>query len=252
MRDIGERIGITVVRYDHSEPQYGKDICDRILCHLKGTIRRYCHEGNDILTAADMYQALKERSIAASTAGVFCLNQKNRDLQVKNINAFGSLHNFRYETKGLRVWKAFGIGPGKIIPWHAIYIHHQSPTELTIDGKKEFFLTTAKVVKSSANTKPDEQPNKDNEDVLLFECQEVGCEQSFENLNDLEVHISLEKHNTTKENIYDSLRREWVSQFNSIRIEEQSTPEDKEKSPEIPNKFGERVGFTSGKHTKAF
>ncbi|CAB3984487.1 Transposon Tf2-6 poly [Paramuricea clavata] len=229
MRDIGERIGITVVRYDHSEPQYGKDICDRILCHLKGTIRRYCHEGNDIVTAADMYQALKERPIAASTAGVFCLNQKNRDLQVKNINAFGSLHNFRYETKGLRVWKAFGIGPGKLIPWHAIYIHHQSPTKLTIDGKKEFFLTTAKVVKSSANTKPDEQPNKDNEDVLLFECQEVGCEQSFENLNDLEVHISLEKHNTTKENIYDSLRREWVSQFNSIRIEEQSTPEDKEK-----------------------
>ncbi|CAH3142298.1 unnamed protein product, partial [Porites lobata] len=31
VRDAGRRVGIEVARYDFSEPQYGKDICDRIL-----------------------------------------------------------------------------------------------------------------------------------------------------------------------------------------------------------------------------
>ncbi|KAK3735902.1 hypothetical protein QZH41_001349 [Actinostola sp. cb2023] len=39
-RDIGERVGVSVERYDFSEPQSGKDVCDRILCPLKSAIRR--------------------------------------------------------------------------------------------------------------------------------------------------------------------------------------------------------------------
>ena len=39
--------GIELLRYDHSEPQAGKDMCDRILCPLKASIRRYCNVLND-------------------------------------------------------------------------------------------------------------------------------------------------------------------------------------------------------------
>ncbi|KAK2548096.1 hypothetical protein P5673_031796, partial [Acropora cervicornis] len=45
----------SVLRYDFSEPQSGKDVCDRILCPLKGAIRRYCNEGHNVLTASDMH-----------------------------------------------------------------------------------------------------------------------------------------------------------------------------------------------------
>ena len=41
--DIGNRVGVKVVRYDFSEPQYGKDVCDR----MKGIIsfkRRTCEK----------------------------------------------------------------------------------------------------------------------------------------------------------------------------------------------------------------
>ena len=30
VKDIGDRVGITVARYDFSEPQQGKDVCDRV------------------------------------------------------------------------------------------------------------------------------------------------------------------------------------------------------------------------------
>ena len=33
--DIGERIGVRILRYDYSEPQRGKDMCDRILCERR-------------------------------------------------------------------------------------------------------------------------------------------------------------------------------------------------------------------------
>ncbi len=47
VKDIGDRVGITVERYDFSEPQQGKDICDRVLCPMKATIRKYCSQGHD-------------------------------------------------------------------------------------------------------------------------------------------------------------------------------------------------------------
>ena len=37
-KDAGKRVGPTVVQYDFSEPPYGKDVCDRILCPMKSAI----------------------------------------------------------------------------------------------------------------------------------------------------------------------------------------------------------------------
>ena len=45
VRDVGERVEITVQRYDFSEPQQGKDICDRVLCPMKAAIRSIAMKG---------------------------------------------------------------------------------------------------------------------------------------------------------------------------------------------------------------
>ena len=68
--DVGKRIGLTVTQYDFSEPQYGKDVCDRILCPMKSAIRRYCSERNDVLSAKERETftsilALQQRQITA-------------------------------------------------------------------------------------------------------------------------------------------------------------------------------------------
>ena len=36
--------------------------CDRILCPMKASIKRFCNEGNDITSASDIRKALKEKS----------------------------------------------------------------------------------------------------------------------------------------------------------------------------------------------
>ena len=82
VKDIGDRVGITVERYDFSEPQQGKDICDRVLCPMKASIRKYCSEGHDILTASDMRTALIERPVRGTTAAVGVVNVEKNGLEV--------------------------------------------------------------------------------------------------------------------------------------------------------------------------
>jgi hypothetical protein len=84
VRDIGERFGITVKNYDFSEPQSGKDICDRILCPLKASIREHCSEGHDILTASDMKEALKQHPVSGTSASVNVVDKSRESLEVEH------------------------------------------------------------------------------------------------------------------------------------------------------------------------
>ncbi|KAI8490641.1 hypothetical protein Bbelb_319090 [Branchiostoma belcheri] len=56
---IGRRTGITVLRYDFSDPQAGKNICDRKIATMKSHIRRYVNEKHNVSTAKEMKEALE-------------------------------------------------------------------------------------------------------------------------------------------------------------------------------------------------
>jgi len=51
---IGARTGIRIRRYDFSELQAGKDICNRKIALMKAHIRRYVNEKHDVTTAVNM------------------------------------------------------------------------------------------------------------------------------------------------------------------------------------------------------
>ena len=70
--DAGKRFGLTVTQYEFSEPQYRKDVCDRILCPMKSAIRRYCCERNDVLSSKNIRTALSERPVRG-TIDIFSL-----------------------------------------------------------------------------------------------------------------------------------------------------------------------------------
>lgn len=58
LKSIGERAVITVQRYDFSDPQSGKDVCDRKIAPMKGHIQRWVNEKHDVVIAVDMKEAL--------------------------------------------------------------------------------------------------------------------------------------------------------------------------------------------------
>ena len=213
LKDLGQRVGIKVMRYDFSEPQHGKDVCDRILCPMKHAIQKYCNEGHDILTASDMRRALLERPVSGTTASVNRIDYSSITIKVKNIDGISTYHNIEFEDTGIRVWKAFGIGEGRLLPFKDILINPQLSTN--IQQEEEFSKNESRPVK------PDERRNTEDG---LFECSVVGCGKVFRRFEDIELHLDVGKHENTvqSESLYDQLRRDWAEKFLNIDCRKKS------------------------------
>ena len=149
VRDAGTRVGIEVARYDLSEPQYGKDICNRILCPMKSSIGRYCNRGHDIVCAKDVRVALSERPVQGTTASVCSVNETQKTLEVHKIDGFSKYDNSKFEVEGIRAWRAHGVRLGRFIPYREVITEPQGPTDLIVH--ENFFpLKEARVYKREA------------------------------------------------------------------------------------------------------
>ena len=70
---------------------------------MKSSIRRYCNEGHDILSAKDMRTALSERPVRGTTACVCSIDETKKALEVNKMDVFSKYHNFKFEEDGIRV-----------------------------------------------------------------------------------------------------------------------------------------------------
>ncbi|KAL9972283.1 hypothetical protein ACROYT_G018566 [Oculina patagonica] len=210
VRDAGNRVSITVTRYDFYEPQYGKYICDRILCPMKSAIRRYCNEGHDVLSAKDMPTALSERPVRGTTASVCSVNESQKTLEVKMTDHFSRYHNFQCESNGIRIWRAYNVGQGRLIPYQDIIVKPQGPTDLVIDV--DFFPVKEARIHDATSTDGEETSG-------LFSCPEPGCQMVFKKVSELENHLDVGEHRQMRggsETVYDKLRRDWAEKFLNV------------------------------------
>ena len=112
----------------------------------------------------------------------------------------------------MRVWKAYNIGTGKFIPYFDIVSKNQGPTDLsTIENFFPINDGRAFTPKSSALEK--------SEDNDLYVCTEENCSFSFKTLDELEIHVAIDRHSkpdTDNEGIFDKLRQDWAKRFVTI------------------------------------
>ncbi|PFX16920.1 hypothetical protein AWC38_SpisGene18796 [Stylophora pistillata] len=212
VRDVAKGVGVEVHSYHNSEPQSGKDICDRIFCPMKSSNRAYCNEGHDVLTAVDIRDALRQHSVKGITAAVSIVDESKNTLCINKIEHFISFHNFEYGDTGLRVWKCYGIGKGKYIPNDVIYIKHQGETSLqTMESQGFYDPPEKRVVK---------RRSKDSKETEIttpkFECSVLGCVEVFETFLQLELHLDVGKHTVSRLSQYDAVKRDWALKFSSI------------------------------------
>ena len=183
-----------IFRYDFSEPQFGKDLCDRIISPLKGASRRFCNEGNDILSASDMYKALQARPVKGTTAAVCEIEKDPEQFKAIRIQDFSLYHNS----------KAYDVGPGMLMAWTELKVQNQSPIKVNIAENHTFSNIEPRQMKLSQSS------NVDKEEEILFDCNVEGCSLSFATLGELQDHNSFGEHNTnaikSKKSLYDQLR----------------------------------------------
>ena len=110
----------------------------------------------------------------------------------------------------MRVWKSYGIGPGKLNPYDSLFKRHQSSTDL-VDVKDVFSFKDSRLYKSARASGAE----KDG----VFLCPESGCQMIFEKFSDLEAQLDVVDHTPGKlkmESTFDKLRREWAQKFSTV------------------------------------
>ena len=149
---------------------------------MKSAIRRYCCEGNDILSAKDMRTALSKRPVRGTITCVCLVNETQNTLKVNKMDGFTKYHNFILELNEIRVWRADGVGKGIVIPFQDTIVRPQGPTDLV--GDVRFF--SVKEARIHKATSSDEEQSSD-----LFLCSETRCQMVFKKFSDLESHLDV-------------------------------------------------------------
>ena len=203
LQGIGNRTGITVKRYDFSDPQSGKDICDRKIAPMKAHIRRYVNEKHDVLTAEDMKRALESHGgTKGCRVAVAEVNLSNENKKAsKGIDGISLLNNFAFEQDGIRAWKAYAIGPGKLFSSRQ---NNQGPTDLTILCPFQMTRRQKGTLRRSTSQSSHVQQ--------VFSCREEGCILTFTSHQEMESHMDTQEHRreVSKETMYDTIRRKWA------------------------------------------
>ena len=228
----GNIAGVGVERNDFSDPQGGKGICDRQAATIKGDIGRYVNEGNDVTTAIQLKTAIESGPGSCAKASYVTFNPSStRHVKWDGVSL---LNNFKYEENRIRAWRAFNVGPGKLLPWSQFEGVLQVPETLEVVDPPSQKLSTKPSFKkvrhrhvnkksasdpnaaSDANSREQEDDDGENEQASpLFPCPEEGCIKAYSRFVSLQAHLDTGKHKRLpeQETLYDKAKRGYASKL---------------------------------------
>jgi len=105
--------------------------------------------------------------------------ERNKDSKIPGVTV---LNNFQYEDHGIRVWKAYDIGPGCFIPYSGLGVTSQADTGLRVI--KLFGQATHR---GSVGVSIRHQSK-------IYSCQETGCILTFKTQAEADNHMDMGKH----------------------------------------------------------
>ena len=206
VRHISRLTGISIKRYDFSEPQAGKEPCDRSSAHQKSHVNRFLNEGNDAISAEQVKKALEPHGGVRSVVPyVVEYPESAGKCPTQRIPDVSLLHNYQYCHDGLKVWKAYNIGTGKLAAWENLDKDGKIlPSEIKIiesrsQGNRESIKkeNTCLAAELPGPVRPVRSPKEsvnEDRDCDLFSCPEPGCVKQYITMGKLEKHIAAEKH----------------------------------------------------------
>ena len=217
VQQIAAKNNIHLSRVDYSDPQGGKGACDRKAATIKNRMKIYLNEGNDVETADQMVVAMESGGGLPGVRVNLCGEQASSVTWNDKWEGISFLNNAEYSKDGIRVWKAYQIGPGKYIPWSEFDLPRSLPALNSVSrqetGRKAVFtdITVRSTKKKSDEASRNEETStniamdsSDDEESLFF-CTEEGCVKSYQRLSSLQRHLDCGNHKYAleRETLYD-------------------------------------------------
>lgn len=215
---VATKHGINLKRVDFSDPQGGKGSCDRKAARIKSHMRIYLNAGHDIETAPQMKTAIESSGGMAGVSVTVSGPQPTAKSTPVKWEGVSFINNIAYTNEGMLVWRAYGVGCGKFLPWSSFRQQSSSPLPQlnknadnansnvsfqTVKARRRVKQTT-ELEKASA-TENDSDDENCEKGSGLFYCPEEGCVKSFQQFSSLEKHLDCDKHKYALENetLYD-------------------------------------------------
>ena len=209
LKAMGDRHGVVFSRYDFSDPQSGKDVCDRRIASMKTHIRHWVNEVH-----GEMKIALESHGVRGCRFTVVEINKENLNAEVSKMPGISFLNNFQLNENGIRAWKAYQVGKGKYYPYSSVITKAQRNTEIKV-----------LVPFSSRSGCPGTVAAASLDSPGLFSCLEEDCVKMFSTYEDLQHHLDTECHIFMEEQdtAYDIIKKKWASILTSVSLPNQGS-----------------------------
>ena len=202
-----ERAGATLQRMDFSDPQGGKGACDRKAASIKSHMQIYLNEGHDIETASQMKTAIESSGGVPGVVVTLAAAPQQQSRKNLTWDGVSFINNVEYNSEGMTVWKAYNIGPGKLVPWGKFQASFEEELTLIVNdeseqGLKAQFVAVKPRKSSAVDIKEDDGDSyglSDDSRSALFLCPEEGCTMAYQRYFSLEQHIQCGKHKRSLE-----------------------------------------------------
>lgn len=177
---ILRKLQINLEQYDFSEPQLGKDACDREAAYIKRRYNEFLNKSsaNKIQNAKELVEAIMSDGGPKNVKAIVLTIDKsktklNKKCQIPNISMF---HSYEPKGNGITHYEYYQIGPGIFIPFKGVEL--QSATE-----QSNWYVS------SRQNVDVEHSRNQS-----LFMCRTLRCKAVFSTQDELLEHQSAGEH----------------------------------------------------------
>ncbi|XP_078671137.1 uncharacterized protein LOC144911185 [Branchiostoma floridae x Branchiostoma belcheri] len=201
-KSISETTGIAIKRVDFCEPQGGKGACDRQAATIKSHIKAWINEGYDVETAEEFKAAVESHGGVSGVKVYHCEVNVEATVTSTKFEGINKLNNFEFTDAGVRVWRAYNVGEGKLIPWFKLPAVEPS-TLVIVSGpcNAESAFRPVKSRQKKSQPQVEEESDSDEETLTptqtyghIIPCPEEGCVKLYQTFRGLNAHVALGKH----------------------------------------------------------
>ena len=184
---ISKLNGFQLARYDFNEPCKGKDQCDRESATVKSLINSYVDNGNDLISAEDIFNALHHANGMSNTKVCVVQIDKNHDWNGEKIKNFSKYHSIEFHGDKMKMWRYYNIGDGVEEKYKGTNFKSTLKTILPFSSTE----------KHHGNKKHSKKSRDDRHVSSIIFCHEIDCKETFPNEISYDRHLQAGIHNKT-------------------------------------------------------
>ena len=206
---LGAELGVTIKRLDFSDPQGGKGACDHKEASIKSHMHIYLNSGHDIETPEQMTDAIRSSGGVPSLSVTLCDSITSPSMDSHKIDEVSLLSNIEFTEEGIRVWRAYGVGTGKLISQipeaslsnrlPSLVVRQAHPSSFSSGVKRRAHGAHPSGIRSTDDKTETEEEHSASRGAL-FTSPEEGCTQTFLRHSSMMQHLDCGTHKRALEN----------------------------------------------------